>query len=234
MAIDTVTRAPRAGHRTMTYDEYLAWVPEGLQAEWVEGEVIIHMPVKDAHQRILAFLVELMRLYVRVFDLGVVRLAPQEVKLWPGGPSREPDLFFVGKAHLERLTPDRMVGPPDLIVEIVSADSVRRDREDKLKEYARAGVPEYWIVDSRPDRRRADFFRLGEDGQYALHATEDDERVESAVLPGLWIEPASLWAVPEPSALQLVARMSPEAASALRRLLDEALASPPDVGAADA
>ncbi|MER3485893.1 MAG: hypothetical protein C4345_07940, partial [Chloroflexota bacterium] len=69
-------------------------------------------------------------------------------------------------AHLDRLTPERVVGPPDLIIEVVSEDSEHRDRVDKFNEYEAAGVPEYWIVDNRPQRRRAYFYRLGAEGQY--------------------------------------------------------------------
>jgi Uma2 family endonuclease len=94
---------------------------------------------------------------------------------------------------MNRLTEDRLIGAPDLIIEIVSKDSVGRDRRDKFKEYREAGVREYWIIDSRPNKQRADFFYLDEDGQYELFATEDDERVESHVLPGFWLRPEWLW-----------------------------------------
>ncbi|HYN87328.1 MAG TPA: hypothetical protein VER55_02300 [Ardenticatenaceae bacterium] len=50
-----------------------------------------------------------------------------------------------------------------------------------------------FAIDPRPCKHRADFFRLNEHGQYDLFATEDDERVESHVLPGFWLRPAWLW-----------------------------------------
>lgn len=59
------------------------------------------------------------------------------------------------------------------------------------------GVREYWIIDSRPGRERADSYRLDETGQYELFASEDEEKVSSTVLPGFWIRPAWLWQ-PEP------------------------------------
>ncbi len=179
----------------MSYEEFLQWAGEDTLAEWnaATGEVIIPMPPKNVHQNTLGFLYELLRLFVRLFNLGKVGLAPFEVKLKAGGSSREPDIFFVSGQNLARLTEDRLVGPPDLIVEIVSAESVRRDREDKFKEYNEAGVPEYWIIDPRQSKQRADFYQLDKTGVYRLFATEEDERVESYILPGFWLKPAWLW-----------------------------------------
>jgi hypothetical protein len=67
------------------------------------------------------------------------------------GNGREPDVVVVlpAKAHLVRET--FVDGPPDLVVEVVSDDSVERDYETKRAEYAAAGIPEYWIVDPRSD-----------------------------------------------------------------------------------
>ena len=179
----------------MSYEEFLTWAGEDPHAEWVHGEVIIHMPPKDIHQATLGFLHLLIQLFVQLLDLGKVRVAPFEVLLVPGQISREPDLLFVAKANMARLTQERVVGPPDLIVEIISDDSVQRDRRDKFREYRMAGVQEYWIIDPRPNKQRADFFRLDASGEYALFATEDDDRVAASVLPGFWLRPAWLWQV---------------------------------------
>jgi Uma2 family endonuclease len=177
----------------MSYEAFLEWADEDTHAEWVNGEVIIHMPPKHIHQNTIGFLYELIRLFVRLFKLGEVCLAPFEVKLKPSKSSREPDIFFVATKNLDRLTEEQLNGPPDLIIEIVSTDSVQRDRDDKFKEYREAGVPEYWIIDPRPGKQRADFFHLDETGAYRLFATEDDERVESQILPGFWLRPTWLW-----------------------------------------
>jgi Uma2 family endonuclease len=180
----------------MSYEEFLQWAGEDTHAEWVDGEVIIHTPPKDIHQATVRFLHRLLGLFVDLFNLGKIRIAPFEIKLEPGGPSREPDLLFIAKENLERLT-ERLTGPADLIVEVISEDSVRRDRDDKFREYGAAGVREYWIIDPRPGKQRADFFRLEEGGAYRLFATEDDARAESQVLPGFWLRPAWLWEADE-------------------------------------
>jgi Uma2 family endonuclease len=181
----------------MSYEEFLEWCNEDMHAEWDAelGEVIIQMPPRDIHQTTIAFLHRLLGLFVDLFDLGKVGIAPFEVKLSPRGSAREPDIFFIAKENLDRLTDQRLAGPADLIIEIISPDSVSRDRDKKSKEYAAAGVREYWIIDPRPGKQRADFFRRNEVGQYELYATEDDERVEALVLPGFWLRPTWLWQV---------------------------------------
>jgi Uma2 family endonuclease len=192
----------------MSYEAYLQWVDEDTHAEWVDGEVIIYMPPKNIHQVTLGFLYELLALFVRLFNLGEVRIAPFEVKLSPTGSAREPDIFFITTQHKARLTEERLAGPPDLIIEIVSGDSLRRDRQDKFKEYQTARVPEYWIIDPRSGKQRADFFRLNEAGEYELYATEEDERATSQVLPGFWLRPAWLWQADERDPFRIFCEMA--------------------------
>ena len=190
---EVVTKEIKSTRLKMSYEDFLAWSDEDTHAEWVDGEVIIHMPPKNVHQTTLGFLYQLLGLFASLLDLGKVLTAPFEVKLKPDGSSREPDILFVAKENLDRLTEDRLIGPADLIIEIISTDSVRRDRDDKFKEYQQARVREYWIIDPRPDKQRADFYRIDEKGDYALFATEDDERIESQTLPGFWLHPTWLW-----------------------------------------
>lgn len=77
---------------------------------------------------------------------------------------REPDLLFVAQEHLDRLQETYLDGPANLVVEVVSPESLARDRGAKFVEYEAGGVPEYWLLD--PLRRWAEFYCLGEDGRY--------------------------------------------------------------------
>jgi Uma2 family endonuclease len=211
----TGTELPR-----MSYEEFLAWASEDTHAEWVDGEVIVQMPPKSPHQTLIAFLDRLLGLFAEVFDLGRLLVAPFEVKL-PAGVSREPDLLFVAKAHLDRLTPERIVGAPDLIIEIISDDSVKRDRVDKFDEYEAAAVAEYWIIDNRPGRQQAHFYQLASNGQYQRVLVETDGVYRSAVVPGFWLRVEWLWATAPNTIRALAEILGPDQlAQALQRAME--------------
>lgn len=212
----------------MRYEVFLDWAGESnALVEWVplagseKGEVIVQMPPNDFHQAVVGFLSSLLDLFVRWLTLGKVRIAPFEVKLHQGS-SREPDIFFVAEEHLERLTAKRFIGAPDLVIEIISSDSVKRDRSEKYHEYRDAGVREYWIIDPREGHHRADFFYLDEAGEYHLFATEEDTRMESHVLPSFWLHPAWLWQADDLNPLLLFLEIrgaSPEEVAQVTQIL---------------
>jgi Uma2 family endonuclease len=191
----------------MSYEEYLAWADEDVHAEWVNGEVIVQMPPKEPHQRVVAFLIQLMGLFIQLFHLGRLLPAPFEMRATPDGPAREPDLIFVARERLDRLSPERLSGPADLVVEVISDDSVARDRADKFYEYQDAGVSEYWILDSRPGRERADFYVLDERGRYRPVPPNSDGHYHSTVLPGFWIHADWVTSVEPPAVLTALAQI---------------------------
>jgi Uma2 family endonuclease len=198
----TVRELPPAGERLkMSYDEFLAWAGEDLHAEWVNGEVIIHMTAKQKHQGVAGFLYKLLSLFAELRRSGIVLTAPFQMKLAPDGPGREPDVLFVADEHRERVTENGVQGPADLVIEIVSDDSVTRDRVEKLEEYEHYGVREYWIIDPRARRPRADFYQLDERGQYQPVPIGADGRYHSKVLPGFWLKVDWLWADELPDTL---------------------------------
>ncbi len=217
-------RTKAAPHSPMSYEDYLAWADEDTHAEWVDGEVIVHMPPLDVHQTILNFVNRLLAEYIEFEELGTIFIAPFEMRLLSQKSARQPDIFVITNESLDRMSRERFEGPADLVVEIVSKDSVRRDRQDKFREYQEAGVREYWVIDSRPGRNRADFYRLDDKGQYELYATEDDEQVESVVLPGFWLRPSWLWLERRPPVRTAIFEMlSPEQKERYRKSFDESV-----------
>ena len=191
----------------MSYEEFLAWADEDVHAEWVDGEVIVQMPPKEPHQRVVAFLISLMTLFIQLYKLGRLLPAPFEMRAFPDGAAREPDLIFIAREHLDRLSQERLSGPADLVVEVISDDSVARDRADKFYEYQEAGVREYWILDSRPGRERTDFYVLDEKGRYRPVPPESDGRYHSTVLPGFWLYVDWLTSVEPPAVLTALAQI---------------------------
>jgi len=126
--------------------------------------------------------------------LGIVRSAPFQMRLPNSG--REPDLIFVAASHVDRLRHTYLDGPADLVVEVLSPESVSRDRGEKFYEYARGGVPEYWLID--PDAQWAEFYRLGEFGIYEPVFTGREGLYRSEVVPDFWLRAEWLWERPLP------------------------------------
>jgi Uma2 family endonuclease len=104
---------------------------------------------------------------------------------------RVPDIMFVTNEHLSRLKDTYLDGPADLAVEVVSPDSEKRDRRDKLIEYAAAGIPEYWLIDA--PRREAHFYVLSSDNRYQDVPLSPDGVYTSTVLTGLQLRVEWLW-----------------------------------------
>lgn len=185
--------APRLPLR-MSYEEYKNWDYEGGLTEWVDGEVIFHMVPKDEHQNVVEFLERLLDLFVQLFKLGKVRIAPFSMRVLEGGNAREPDVFFLAAEHLGRLAETELNGPADLAIEVISDESVGRDRGDKFYEYQEGGVREYWIIDPRPRHRRVDFYVLDAKGSYQPVPIGEDGVYRSTVLPDFWLKVDWLWA----------------------------------------
>ena len=193
------------GHR-MTYNEFLDWADEDTLAEWVDGEVVMTSPASNKHQDISGFLESVMRSFVQVHNLGTVRSAPFQMKLENSG--REPDLVFVAAEHLDRLKDTYLDGPADLAVEIVSPESVERDRGTKFYEYARGGVPEYWLID--PQVQWVEFYRLA--GVHYRPAFSGDEGVyHSEAMDGFWLRVEWLWQESLPAVEDVLLEVGEEA-----------------------
>jgi Uma2 family endonuclease len=144
-----------------------------------------------------------------------VLTAPTEMRL--ARSSREPDILFVARANRERLTDKHLDGPADLVIELVSDDSVARDRVEKFDEYQEAGVAEYWLFDPRPGKEWADFSRLSEAGTYEAVTPDAAGRIHSSALPGFWLDPAWFWQDPLPQARILLNTIAPDEFPSPRR-----------------
>ncbi len=188
----------------MTYEEYLALPGVEGRSEWVDGKAIFFMPSSVLHADLTLFLGTLLRIFARRLGLGKVLAAPMEMRILDPFVSRDPDVLFVATRNLERLERIRLDGPADLAIEIVSDDSVGRDRGNKFDEYERAGVGEYWIADPRPSRHRFDAWVLGEDAKFRVAVPAADGRYHSTSLPGFWLRPEWLWENPLPDETALL------------------------------
>ncbi|HEX6122375.1 MAG TPA: Uma2 family endonuclease [Ktedonobacterales bacterium] len=191
----------------MTFEEFLAWADEDTHAEWVDGRVTMPSPASAQHQRIQKFLASLLSLYVEANDIGEVMVAPFQMRL--PRSSREPDLLFVATAHRDQIRGTYLDGPADLVVEILSPESIGRDRGEKFLEYREGGVPEYWLMD--PLAQSVELYLLDERGHYVTVAPDADGVFHSRSLPGFWLDPAWLWQEPLPNVIRTMKLIAREA-----------------------
>src|SRR5262249_55719115 len=120
------------------------------------------------HQILAFYLATILATFVNGRGLGLVLPAPLRVRLWRGN-FREPDVVFMHKDNADRIGKKFWRGA-DLVMEVVSEgdEDRRRDLKKNPKDYARAGIPEYWIVD--PQEETITVLRLA-DKHYAVHGT---------------------------------------------------------------
>ncbi len=134
----------------MSEAQFVKWYDkeyESIRAEWVAGEVIVHMPDNVEHFRIEDFIYFLLREFVIKFQLGEAFRSRIQVRV-PVKPSRrEPDIFFVSKSRSSIVQKKFVDGPPEMAIEIISPSSRKRDTRVKFLEYEEAGVKECWIID---------------------------------------------------------------------------------------
>ncbi|MEZ4659171.1 MAG: Uma2 family endonuclease [Caldilineaceae bacterium] len=191
----------------MTYQEYQNEFDEDVHVEWVDGEAVIFMSAATRHQIVVTYLIHLLRSYVEFFRLGELLSAPYEMKVSPHGNAREPDILFVANENRRNLEEQRLAGAADLVIEVISPESVRRDHEDKFAEYEAAGIREYWIIDPRPEVQSAEFWVLNENGQYQSMPVRN-QIYHSTVLSGFWLKPEWLWDPERHSALAAFAEIA--------------------------
>ena len=169
---------------------YFPLSDQGRLVELSEGNIEVLPLPTDFHQLILLRLSLALHLFVSTRRLGQVRFAPLPVRLWPG-KVREPDLMFMSREHQDRI--GRYWGVPDLAVEILSEGTEHKDREIKRREYALAGVGEYWIID--PEAMTVETLRRDGGDDYSRSLLLDrDSILTTPLLPGFTLKLAELFA----------------------------------------
>lgn len=179
---------PGGDHLTLA--EYLAGPETNRRRELSWG--IVREPPAPAwdHQFVTGRLFTKLDAHVTRFGCGKVGLSPLDVIL---DPNRnlvvQPDICFIA-AERCGIIRDRIWGAPDLVVEILSPDSRRYDREDKRRWYAQYGVRELWLVDAQ--QRTIELYDLIDNPDDAV-AFVGVQVVRSSVLPRLRLRAASVF-----------------------------------------
>ena len=172
-----------------TYEDYLN-TPEGEWYELIDGELILLPTPNTAHQEARGNLGTNMYMYAKDGELGRVFFVPFDI-VFSESDVVQPDMLFVSKARDRIITRDNVKGAPELLVEITSPFSVKRDWNDKRELYARHGVIEYWIAD--PVHKIVSVMLL-RDGVLELAGTyAEGDTVVSSALEGFSVEISAIF-----------------------------------------
>jgi Uma2 family endonuclease len=187
---------PRQG--SWTYDDYLRLPDDGQRYEVIRGHLYVSPAPSVDHQFAVSRLNRMLGNWVDDHDLGMLLVAPFEVLLPQGIASPvQPDIVFIRKAVQPRSGDQNFAGAPDLVVEVLSKSTLRRDRTVKLSAYRDAGVPEVWLVDPRD--RTVQVLVSNAEGEYRdLGLFRSGEEATSAVLPGLRVSVDRIFPPPNP------------------------------------
>jgi Uma2 family endonuclease len=174
----------------MTLEQFRQ-LPEGPPYfELIDGEVIMSAAPNLYHQEIVFNIAKILDADVRQHDLGKVLVSPVDVIL--GEDCFEPDVLYASRETLARVArPEALHGAPELLVEVLSESTYRRDLTRKRVKYAAAGVTEYWVVD--PDERTLRHFIFAANQGEPVAVYAEGAVFESALFPGLRIAIADIF-----------------------------------------
>jgi Uma2 family endonuclease len=171
----------------LTYADLVALPEDGLRHELIDGEHYVSPSPTTRHQIVLGNLFWVLEGFVRQQGQGRVLFAPVDVFL-SESDILVPDLVYVSNKRLARVEKPYIRGAPDLVVEVLSPSTRKRDVGVKRRCYEEFGVAEYWIVD--PELETVEVFRqsASRDGlrQVAeLSRAFGDGPLMSPLFPGL-------------------------------------------------
>jgi Uma2 family endonuclease len=165
--------------------DYFA-LPDEPRCELIFGRITVTPSPFRPHQTIVGVLYRRLD-RAAVAAGGECQMAPLDVTLADHSVV-QPDLIYVSSER-RGILGDRIEGAPDLLIEVLSPGTARRDRGEKLDLYARSDVREYWIVD--PAEKHIEFL-VNEGGRFVVTLPEKGA-IRSRVLPGLEVPIAEFW-----------------------------------------
>lgn len=167
-----------------SYADYVKLPDDGRRYEIIQGVLYVAAAPSFGHQYTVGEIFAALRIYVGEHGLGLVLVAPFEVRLSGVARVVQPDVLFIPTAHVPRSDAARFTGVPGLIVEVLSYSTARTDKVIKFDAYERAGVREYWLVDTRV--HTVEVYVLSKTGFFELRGQYiSGETVTSSVLSDL-------------------------------------------------
>lgn len=164
-------------------------ISEQEKAEFINGEIIIHSPVVKIHNEISSNVYRLIDAYVFEKNLGFVGIEKILIKLTRN--DYEPDVCFFNKEKSKAFKDSQKFFPsPDLIVEILSKGTEKRDRGIKFQDYQAHEVTEYWIID--PGKKIIEQYVLA-NSSYVLKVKSNSGVIASMAIQGLKFSVSALF-----------------------------------------
>ncbi len=182
--------------KNMTYAEFRELEfddSDNFQYELLNGEIVKKASPTVQHQRISIRLIAAILNYLTQNSIGEVFHAPLGVVL-DNFNAPQPDIIFIRNENIDIIDEqDQIVrGVPDILIEIFSPGSIKRDRIEKKELYEQFSVPEFWIVD--PNNQSVEVYQIQE-GKYQIFAFAATEgKVQSSVLLGMELEVSGVFA----------------------------------------
>ena len=176
---------PPVGRVKLTYDDFVLFPDDGKRHELIDGEHYVTPSPNRSHQVIAGNIFALLWMHLDAHGGGQAFMAPFDV-VFSNFDVVEPDLLFVSDQRAsEIMTAKNVQGAPDLVVEVGSPGTRRRDEKLKHQLYERFGVSEYWVVD--PDLDLVKVFRLVESRYVRVHelTNEQGDVLTTPLLPAL-------------------------------------------------
>jgi Uma2 family endonuclease len=163
--------------------------PPGVRLELVNGEIAVSpSPIPD-HSYTLLQLGSLLVQHVKTHAFGRIYLDVDTIL--DEFDVRRPDLIYFSKERLHLVGDKAMEGAPDLCVEILSPSSITIDRRDKFKQYEKAGVKFYWLID--PKNKTIEGYKLTRGKYHETGRAKENEIVELLPFDDLKIPLGELW-----------------------------------------
>jgi Uma2 family endonuclease len=179
-----------------TEDDYEQLADEDLRCEFIDGVLIVHSPATFTHESRVSFLLTVLNIFVTRRSLGWVCGSNTVMQL--GHRRFCPDISFLAAAHGDRIQGGRVMGPMDLVVEMVSKSTRDYDLGEKRKIYRQGRIPEIWLFDTEQKRCSLDML----EGRRYQSRTLTRGQFSSRVLPGLSVDVKWLWSDPLPDPLK--------------------------------
>jgi Uma2 family endonuclease len=169
----------------LTYDDYVLFPEDGQRHELIDGEHVVTPTPNRKHQAVSVNLIGLIWPYLQQHPIGRIFAAPFDVILSEFDVV-EPDLLYVSRQRFSEIETSPWVrGAPNLVVEIGSPSTRKRDATIKRRLYERFGVEEYWIIDPELDTVHV-YRRLYERYERTAELMlERDDVLATPLLPGL-------------------------------------------------